>query len=81
MKIKNIINTIFPDKETRKKSVEKDLNNTVNELIKENKLEKKDEYFIVRLIKQYNRLTAQAQEYGINIQEYVNKMDEAFEVT
>ena len=81
MKIKNIINTIFPDKETRKKSIENNLKSTIDEIINENKLENKDEYFIIKLIKRYNRLTTQAQEYGIDIQEYFNKMDDIYEVT
>jgi len=75
MKLKNIINIIFPDKETRKKSIEKDLKETVDEIIEENKLEKRDEYFIIRLDKQYKGLIERAQKYGIDIQDYVNKID------
>jgi hypothetical protein len=75
MKLKNMINTIFPDKETRKKSIEKNLKETVDEIIEENKLEKRDEYFIIRLDKQYKGLIERAQKYGIDIQDYVNKID------
>ncbi|MEK6833040.1 MAG: hypothetical protein AABY32_03245 [Nanoarchaeota archaeon] len=80
MNLKNIINIVFPDKETRRKSIEDNLKLTVDEIIKENKSEKKDEYFLIKLIKQYNRLITKAQEYEIDIQDYVNKMDAIYEV-
>jgi hypothetical protein len=74
MNLKNVINTIFPDKETRKKSIEENLKITVDEIAKETKSEKQDEYFLIKLIKQYRRLTAEAQKYEIDTQSYANEI-------
>jgi vacuolar-type H+-ATPase subunit E/Vma4 len=74
MDLKKMINTIFPDKETRKKSIENNLKETVDEIVKETKAEKQDEYFTIKLIKQYRVLMARAQKYGIDTQDYANKI-------
>jgi len=74
MKLKKIIKTIFPNEETKRKSIEENLGKTINEIVKEKKLEKPDEYFLNRLTKQYKTLIRKAGKYGINTQNYTNKL-------